>query len=219
MKNLAGTGDNETARKELEEAGLEVFDMGFASTTGNECKLSVMGHLGPWTFKRAWYYWCASGPGISLEHAEPFNEKWGTEVRVGGHAGGSDPRDHYKGFAVTDYHIDSQEGLNAFAELLKEIMEKSSRFEKGRRFAYVDFNPKTESIEINIRPVISGQSGTIAINHLGPGGGGGGGGYGSGTYGGFGGGGMIGATGTNSSGGGGGSTGAEGTGIVPQFNL
>lgn len=124
MKNLAGTGDNDQAIKELEEAGLQVFRYDDSYKADNECRLVVVGFLGPWIFKRCWYYWAAEGPGINIEQAVTFNEKWGKEVRAAGFAGGiEDLYDYFNGFAVKSYHIDSQEGLNAFSALLKQIMQ------------------------------------------------------------------------------------------------
>lgn len=124
MKNLAGTGDDQQAKKELEEAGIEIFVQPEFFANNNECKLRTVGTLGPWLFTRRWYYWAAEGPGINIEQAVTFNEKWGKEVRAAGFAGGiEDLYDYFNGFAVNSYHIDSQEGLNAFSALLKQIMQ------------------------------------------------------------------------------------------------
>lgn len=124
MKNLAGTGNDEQAIKELEEAGIQVFKYPESFRSTNECKLLVVGTIEPWLFERRWCYWSAKGPGINIEQAVPFNEKWGKEVRANGFAGGiEDLYDHFKGFAVTSYHIDTQEGLNEFTALLKEIID------------------------------------------------------------------------------------------------
>lgn len=126
MINLAGTGNDEQAKKELEEAGIEIFAYPESYRTSNECKLTVVGTVGPWLFTRSWYYWVAKGPGINIEQAVQLNEKYGTVVRADGYAGGiEDLWDHFKGFAVGTYHIDSQEGLNAFAALLKKIMKNA----------------------------------------------------------------------------------------------
>lgn len=74
-----------------------------------------------WTFKRAWNYYVAEGPGIPSDLAEEFHAQWGKEVRVDGHCGCPSPLEWFKGFACGHYHIDTQEGLNAFVELLKSI--------------------------------------------------------------------------------------------------
>lgn len=86
-----------------------------------EVKTSVQGHLYGWTFKRAWYYWTVDGPGLDVEAAEELHERFGQEVRVAGHCGCPTPREWYKGFAVTNYHIDTAEGLKALADVIRRI--------------------------------------------------------------------------------------------------
>jgi hypothetical protein len=111
----------EIVRKELTEAGIEVVDFPVFINSCGEVPTSIVGSFAGWIFKRLWYYYSASGPGIPSDIAEEFNNKWGKIVRVGGMAGGISPLRYYEGFAVGDYHIDTQEGLNAFVELLKTI--------------------------------------------------------------------------------------------------
>jgi hypothetical protein len=74
-----------------------------------------------WTFDRQWYYYAAAGPGIPPDRAEEFHKDWGTHVRVEGHCGCPSPLEWCHGFAVSSYHIDTQEGLNAFVKLLASI--------------------------------------------------------------------------------------------------
>lgn len=93
--------------------------------TSGEVVTGVMGLMCGWEFKRSWYYWVASGPGIPIETAERLNEKYGTHLRVNGFAGGADPREMFGGFGVGSYHIDSHEGLKALADVLKEIKASS----------------------------------------------------------------------------------------------
>lgn len=133
MKNLAGTGNNEQAMKEMEEAGLKTTMQFEGYQETNECKLRITGSLGPWIFTRSWYYWVAKGPGINIEQAIQLNEKYRTVVRADGYADGiEDLWEHCKGFAVGTYHIDTQEGLNAFAELLRKIMKNAKTKEKQK---------------------------------------------------------------------------------------
>lgn len=123
MKNYAG---DKTCTphliKELEDAGITVHEM--PSDLGREVSTKIIGVCESWSFKRAWYYWVAKGPGIPLQLAEEFHQKWGKEVRVDGHCECPSPLEWFKGFAVDHYHIDTQEGLKAFADLLKSIVIK-----------------------------------------------------------------------------------------------
>jgi hypothetical protein len=65
------------------------------------------------------------GPGIEVEAAEKLHQKFGTVVRTDGYSGGKSPREHFQGLACGNYHVDTQEGLNALAETIKELVEKS----------------------------------------------------------------------------------------------
>lgn len=125
MKNYAGVKDcDEGIRKELEEAGIKVYNFEYLRTKG-EVPTSVMGVLEPWSFHRAWYYWIAEGPGIPLKEAEELYEKFGKVVRVGGSAGSPSPKEFYKGFGVGCYHVDTQEGLNALADTIRKILKEN----------------------------------------------------------------------------------------------
>jgi hypothetical protein len=123
MKNYAGveTADDAIAA-ELQEAGIEVFRLPeFCRTNHPEMRTVVMGSLHGWEFKRAWRYWVASGPGIDVETAERLHATHGPVVRVDGHCGCPSPREWFKGFACGHYHVDTQEGLNALADTLREV--------------------------------------------------------------------------------------------------
>jgi hypothetical protein len=120
--NKAGThaDTNDILTAELIAAGIEAVKLPI--TLKNEVVTNIIGHIGPWSFERAWYYWRAKGPGIPIDDAIALHESLGEEVRVAGYAGGIDPRKAYSGFGVTDYHIDSAEGLKALADLIKKII-------------------------------------------------------------------------------------------------
>ena len=110
-------------RAELEQAGAtdsNCLNLNFRSLAG-EVPTKYIGFAHGWKFQRAWYYYVASGPGIPPNQAEEFHQKWGTQVRVEGHCGCPSPIEYCHGFAVGSYHIDTQEGLNAFVKLLAEI--------------------------------------------------------------------------------------------------
>jgi len=112
---------DETVLAELAAAGIKAEGLEYLRGNLGEVPTQYVGSLCLWTFKRAWYYWVAEGPGVPPAKAEPFHQTWGKQVRVAGHCGCPSPREIHRGFAVGLYHIDSQEGLNAFAELLRSI--------------------------------------------------------------------------------------------------
>jgi hypothetical protein len=111
----------ETVRKELIEAGIKINDMDFFIHDCGEVPTSIIGTQCMWHFKRAWYYWVAKGPGIPMEKAEEFDKQWGKEVRADGDCACRGPKFWNEGFGTDCYHIDSQAGLNAFTQMLKEI--------------------------------------------------------------------------------------------------
>ncbi|HWY36162.1 MAG TPA: hypothetical protein VNX68_16070 [Nitrosopumilaceae archaeon] len=87
-----------------------------------EVPTKILGSLHNWTFRRAWYYWAAEGPGIPPQYAMELHKTHGTQVRVAGHCGCPSPIEWYKGFAVGDYHVDTQEGLIALADTIRRII-------------------------------------------------------------------------------------------------
>jgi hypothetical protein len=84
VKNLAGVElcDN-FIRRELDRARIDIVE---GDRTTQEVPYSVTGKLGPFTFKRAWYYWVVQGP-MPLEVAlELYADTVGkSDVRVAGH--------------------------------------------------------------------------------------------------------------------------------------
>ena len=137
MKNLAGFKDcDEYIKIELEKAKLTPVEQ---SLSDSEVPYKLFGKVGNWTLKRAWYYWMASteDDGLPIDIAlEMHNKKYPDEmydeyctnrvygdlIRVGGHCGSPSP-DEFGGRSgfVTSYHIDSQEGLNEFVRVIKEL--------------------------------------------------------------------------------------------------
>lgn len=112
---------DEQVLKELKEAGIEYSAAFEFLRNRGEVPTAYVGYLCLWGFERSWYYWVAKGPGVPPDRAEEFHKKWGREVRVDGHCGCPSPLEWHRGFAVGTYHIDTQEGLNAFADLLGSI--------------------------------------------------------------------------------------------------
>jgi hypothetical protein len=123
--NYAGRSDIDfEVSEELKAAGIKVGYLTEAERqSAGEVKTIVVGDLHCWTFKRLWYYWVARGPGIPVEQAEVLHEKFGQEVRVDGHCGCPSPREWFKGYPCTCYHVDTEEGLKALADAIKGIAE------------------------------------------------------------------------------------------------
>lgn len=124
MRNIAGAPieeADEQCRTELRAAHIQATKMSFVRD--GEVKTHYVGSLDPtgWGFQRAWYYWVATGPGIPLAEAEEFDKQWGEVVRASGDCACRGPRFWNKGFGTGNYHIDTQDGLEAFAALVRRI--------------------------------------------------------------------------------------------------
>jgi len=128
MENRAGcpVEDNDKVlTDELKIAGIEVLVNN--TVVGGEVKTHITGALNGWTFERLWYYWSAKGnPGLILDKANTLHENHGKVVRVQGHCGCPPPKEWASQntddgkFYVDTYHIDSQIGLQALANAIKE---------------------------------------------------------------------------------------------------
>ena len=126
---------DDTVRAELGAAGLPAGNMsiGEGAVSMPECfrecgngyykevPTNVYGFWHHWKFERSWYYYRAEGAGIPPDIAEEFHKTWGRQVRVNGHCMCPSPLEQNEGFAIGSYHIDTQEGLNAFVALLNQI--------------------------------------------------------------------------------------------------
>jgi len=127
VKNYAGHPDpDDFLRAELEEAGITVHSFNFLKNGKREVDSRIMGEVHGWSFKRAWYYWVAEGPGLPPRYANTLHETHGKAVRVEGHCGCPSPLEYRKGFAVGMYHVDTQEGLKALADMLKRCAAEAS---------------------------------------------------------------------------------------------
>ena len=116
MKNAAGDKYCDSYLKsELEKAGIDVVES--KTPQRGEVPATISGKLKGWEFTRAWYYWIASGEKIPESLAIALNDKFGKEVRIYGYAGGL-PSSRAIG-GVDGYHIDTQDGLNALANIIR----------------------------------------------------------------------------------------------------
>jgi hypothetical protein len=124
--NVAGMGDDQPQEvdriliEELRAAGIEWYH---ADKRYGESQTLVIGVLRGWMFRRAWYYWMASGPNLPLEYATPLHEAHGRSVRVEGHCGCPSPEEYCGEDGVGSYHIDNPSGLKALADILRDFQE------------------------------------------------------------------------------------------------
>lgn len=122
MKNLAGDPNcNADIERELREAGITVVSE--TPDGRSEVPWKLVGTLRGWRFERAWYYYRArsfANP-LPMEAAEALHEKHGQEVRVEGHCACPSPREWWgENGRATSYHVDTQEGLKALADTIRE---------------------------------------------------------------------------------------------------
>lgn len=109
--------------QEAEGKGQDFLADMLRSSSG-EVKTSIIGCLHGWTFKRAWCYWIAKGPGIEVDAAERLHADHGRTVRVAGHCCSPSPREWFKGLACDSYHVDDAAGLKALADTIKELVAR-----------------------------------------------------------------------------------------------
>lgn len=125
MRNAAGDlSCDEYIKLELETAGIPFEQINVLKTT-SEVPSTIIGFLDGWTFRRAWYYWVAQAKDTVLlfEFADGLHLKFGTEIRVAGSCLCLSPKEEYKNswnLGVSLYHIDTQEGLIAFADSIRK---------------------------------------------------------------------------------------------------
>jgi len=82
MKNLAGDKNADAHIKaELNRCGIPIESIPLGPS---EVPYTLIGKLGEFTFTRAWYYWCVSGP-VPLALAESlYTEEFKCDIRSGG---------------------------------------------------------------------------------------------------------------------------------------
>lgn len=117
-----------------------------------EVKTSTIGCLSGWTFKRAWYYWIATGPGIEVAAAERLHAEYGKVVRVNGSCVCPSPAEEFGGLACGVYHVDTAEGLLALANTIRKLTTTSQRTKKPKLIVqpYVNENQVVEHIAKNL---------------------------------------------------------------------
>jgi len=124
MRNLAGEqGCDATITRELATANIphERLPMG---EQGGEVPYHYIGRLGPFTFRRAWYYWMVDGPvplnAAKRMYAHPDGAK---DVRVVGHCGCPPPGDPWLEY------IDPETGKDVVPTINREGEDNRAQFE------------------------------------------------------------------------------------------
>ena len=113
-------------REELIAAAIPYTDRHewFRPKTGADVKSIVVGSLYGWSFRREWNYWAATGPGLPMTYAGPLHISHRTEVRVNGSYHCPSPLEALGGFAVSNYHVCTQDGLIALADALTRCADE-----------------------------------------------------------------------------------------------
>ena len=126
MINLAGVYScDEFIRGELAQAKIDIITVPI-DTRQYEVPFTLKGELGPFKFYRAWYYWVVNGPMPLAMANRIYDDPNGRlDVRVAGHCGCPPPNEWEDQGFVNSYHIDSQEGLNLFADCVREVLSKN----------------------------------------------------------------------------------------------
>jgi len=128
MRNLAGQSKemcDEVCRRELEQAGIPVFP--FRLLQAGEVKTDIFGWFEKrgWIVKRAWRYWVAEWKPpykpMTMATAKRLFETHGQVARAGGDCACRPPETWFGEDGVPYcYHIDTQDGLAAFAKAVEE---------------------------------------------------------------------------------------------------
>lgn len=135
MKNLAGVDDaDKTIKEELYLAGIQELP---ETPKHSEVPYTIIGRLGNWKFRRAWYYWVATveyrPDGLIVKDAmELHNSKnpidpekiLGTSIRSGGDCSCPSP-DGYTAQPVYDDDLDTQLINLGYKKEYSELLKKS----------------------------------------------------------------------------------------------
>lgn len=145
MRNLAGdTEAPNVVREEMAIAGIEPKKHSWFSDKG-EVPADTGGYAYGCFFTRAWYYWtvkCAMPLHLAKEMYYECGKLGRYDIRVAGHCGCPPPEHWEERGYVTDYHIDSQEGLTLFVEYAK-VAQKYER-ERTQRFVPYEVHRELE---------------------------------------------------------------------------
>jgi hypothetical protein len=104
---------DQNIQAELAQAGIDVVST--ETRADGEVPTKVTGTFKGFKFVRAWSYWVVRGDASVYLAKQIYADPIGHEsIRTDGFAGNMDP----KGESVSLYHIDTQEGLNRFVQLV-----------------------------------------------------------------------------------------------------
>lgn len=125
MYNLAGCSTvivDKCVKAELLEAGISIIEDMQKNWDVRSSYFGVLQFRNGQvvTFVRAWYYWVVNS---RYEYPMPYdvafklNEEWRSQIRVEGCAQGTDVPQR----GVSEYHVDSQVGLNHLVDIYKSV--------------------------------------------------------------------------------------------------
>jgi hypothetical protein len=133
MINLAGNKDaDKHIKEELYLAGIEAI----SENAKGEVPYTIVGKIGNWKFRRAWYYWVASverdEDGLPLDIAVKLHEtphptdngkKLGDSIRSGGHCGCPSPAE-YGAQPVYNDELDNQLIALGYKKVYSDFIKK-----------------------------------------------------------------------------------------------
>lgn len=131
-KKVILTDVDQTIKEELYLAGIPIIN----EEGKGEVPYTIIGKLGNWTFRRAWYYWIASVKnrinGLPLKIASELHEKknptnneiLGHIIRSGGHGGCPHPKD-YGADPLYNKELDEQLKKLGYKEEYSEILKEN----------------------------------------------------------------------------------------------
>src|SRR5690348_7300116 len=127
MRNLAGKDDaDEAIYNELALAGVDMVRVPRAHP---EVPYTIEGRLGPFAFRRAWYYWVVSGlmpvEVASQIYSNPVGRRY---VRAAGHGCCVDPVEWAQPQIIGEYTLDWSEGAESAKAQFEALPRTTERY-------------------------------------------------------------------------------------------
>lgn len=139
MQNLAGNPEaDEYIKRELTRCGITIVDN---MKENSEVPYTVIGKLGKFEFRRAWYYWVVDGRvPIDIAMALWYNPVGQTDIRVDGHCGCPSPKEFGTRWFDKDgqqiLHLKEKAEFEKYAALDSESVMKKVGEEGLKKFLF-----------------------------------------------------------------------------------